>query len=329
MNKRVLVIGGAGYVGSQLVPKLISKGYLVTVFDTFWYGDKQFYDLPKDKLNLIKADMRDSKAIENSLLNIDCVIHLACISNDPSFDLNPNLGKSINLESFAPIVKAIKNSGVERFIYASSSSVYGIRDEERVTEDLELQPLTDYSKFKAECEKIMLNEFDTDQTITIARPATVCGYSSRQRFDLVVNILAAHAIVNNKIKVFGGSQFRPNLHIEDMVESYLAILKAESKLIHKEIFNIGSKNLTVEEIALAVQKEINTDIPIEFSETNDFRSYRVDSSKIEKSIGFKPFRTINDAVRDLKNNFTKFNGANPLNNPNYINILKMKELNLG
>ena len=175
----------------------------------------------------------------------------------------------------------------------------------------------------------MMNEFSDNQVVTIVRPATVCGYSSRQRFDLVVNILTAHAIINKEIKVFGGAQFRPNLHISDMVASYIAILNAESKYIHREIFNIGSKNLTVKDIAQAVQKEVGEDIPIEYLDTNDLRSYRIDSSKILKHIGFQPRLTVNDAIAELKARFPEFDSLNPLADPRYINIIRMKQLKLG
>ena len=327
--KKILVFGGAGYVGSELVPELLANGYFVKVFDTFWYGDSQFKILPSTNLELIKADIRDVKKVQESLSDVDIVIHLACISNDPSFDLDPSLGKSINLDSFRPIISSINNSNVERFIYASSSSVYGIRDEEHITENLSPRPLTDYSKFKSECEKIMLDQLSDQKTSVIVRPATVCGFSSRQRFDLVVNILTAHAIINRKIKVFGGTQFRPNLHIKDMVRAYVKLVNAEHTLVHKETFNVGSKNLTVREIAEAVQQEIDKNLPIEFLETNDLRSYRIDSSKVANKLNFTPLFNVNDAVRDLRNNFATFGSKNVLENPQFINILRMKELNLG
>lgn len=325
--KRVLVIGGAGYVGSQLVPRLLKSNYKVTVLDTFWYGEKHFDKA--ENLKLVKADMRDQEAIRKTIKNHDALIHLACISNDPSFDLNPELGKSVNLDSFLPIVDAAKESDIEHFIYASSSSVYGIKEEERVTEKLELQPLTDYSKYKAECEKILLNEISDEFVTTIIRPATVCGLSTRQRFDLVVNILTANAIEKNVIKVFGGAQFRPNLHIEDMVDAYLSILSADQKTVHREIYNVGGKNLTVKEIAEAVQRVVNPEIPIEYLETNDMRSYRVDSAKIFQQIGFNPKRTIDEAIFDIKNAFANNLFKNVLEDPKYINILRMKELQLG
>ena len=331
MAKRtVVVFGGGGYVGAVLVPMLLSEGYAVRVFDTFWYGNKVFAaEFKNPNLQLITGDVRDLEAVTSGLRGATDVIHLACISNDPSFDLDPKLGKSINLDSFEPTVNAIKHSSVERFIYASSSSVYGVRDEKRITEDLSLSPLTDYSKYKARCEEILLNESLNDKVVTIVRPATVCGYSTRQRLDLVVNILTTTALGHNEIKVFGGQQYRPNLHIADMVESYLALLEASPKSINQEVFNIGSKNLTVREIAEAVREEVGKEIEIQFLETNDLRSYRVDSSKIQKHIGFSPKFTVNDAIKDLKNNFGEFKSSDPLSDPRYINIARMKELKLG
>jgi nucleoside-diphosphate-sugar epimerase len=325
--KNILVIGGGGYVGSQLVPRLVTEGFFVTVFDTFWYGTKHLRN--SASIRLIEADMRNVDSVQSAVAGQDALIHLACISNDPSFDLDPKLGKSINLDSFLPIVRAANNSEIQRFIYASSSSVYGIKEEERVTEDLALEPLTDYSKFKMQCEDILLNTSREDLVSTVMRPATICGLSSRQRFDLVVNVLTANAIEKRMIKVFGGNQFRPNLHIEDMVDSYVNLLKADTTLINREIFNVGGTNLTVRNIAEAIQSVIDPSIPIDYQDTNDLRSYRVDSSKILNVLGFKPSRTIDDAVKDLKLAFEHNKFVNALGNPMYTNILRMKELQLG
>lgn len=326
--QKVLVLGGAGYVGSQLVNSLITRGYEVVVYDTFWFGQTQFAGLDHKRLELVKADIRDIDTVREKLSGVTSVIHLACISNDPSFDLNPSLGKSINLDCFYPFVRVLKESGIQRFIYASSSSVYGVREEEKVTEDLPLLPLTDYSRFKAMCEEILLNEVDNEFTFAISRPATVCGFSPRQRLDLVVNILTAHALLNKKIRVFGGEQYRPNLHIEDMVNSYINLLEADANSIHREIFNVGSCNLTVRQIAEAVQEEIDSKIPIVFEETDDLRSYRVDSTKIEMRTGFKARYSVNDAVKDLRDNFYRLDSLQPLLDSRFINIRRMKELNL-
>ena len=220
--KNIFITGGAGYVGSVLTPYLLSKNYNVTVFDLFIYGET----LKKHKnLKIIKGDLRDNILMKKSLEGQDQVIHLACISNDPSFELNPKLGKEINLDSFEPLVANSKNAGVKRFVYASSSSVYGIKEEKNVSEDMSLEPLTDYSKFKAKCEKILFKYKSDDFIASVIRPATVCGYSPRQRLDLVVNILSNLAYHKREISVFGGNQLRPNIHIKDMVRAYELLLK--------------------------------------------------------------------------------------------------------
>ena len=215
--KKIYITGGAGYVGSRLVPKLLDKGFKITVLDLMIYGEDV---LPvHENLVKIKGDIRDTDLINKTISNHEILIHLACISNDPSFELNPSLGKSINLDAFEPLVKSSLKANISHFIYASSSSVYGIKNEKNVTEDMKLEPLTDYSKFKGDCEKI-LNKYKSDNFITTTiRPSTVCGYAKRQRLDLVVNILTNHAYHNREIKVFGGEQLRPNIHIEDMVDS--------------------------------------------------------------------------------------------------------------
>ena len=234
--KKVLVTGGAGYVGSILVPKLLESDYEVNVIDLMIYGET----LKKHpKLKIFKGDIRDNDLVKKSLQKCNAVIHLACISNDPSFELDKSLGKSINLSAFSPLVENSKKAGIKRFIYASSSSVYGVKKEPNVNEEMSLEPLTDYSKFKADCEKILLKSKSDDFEVVVVRPATVCGYSPRQRLDLVVNILTNLAYHKKKISVFGGDQLRPNIHIEDMCRAYLKILEAPKKLINGEIFNVG------------------------------------------------------------------------------------------
>jgi nucleoside-diphosphate-sugar epimerase len=309
-------------------PVLLAEGYLVKVFDTFWYGKSVFKDeFANSNLQLIQGDIRNIEEVRSALKGATDVIHLACISNDPSFDLDPKLGKSINLDSFAPLVKAAKLSGVRRFIYASSSSVYGVKVEEKVTEELSLEPLTDYSKFKAACEEIILEAHTSDFRCTVLRPATICGVSSRQRFDLSVNILTNHAINLGKITVFGGSQFRPNLHIQDMARAYLHILQQDTN-IDREIFNIGGENLSLDEIALKVQKQIGAHLAIHHNDTDDLRSYRVDSSKILTKLGFKPIFSVDQAIFDLQREFLSNKFQDSLENSMYFNIKKMKELSL-
>jgi nucleoside-diphosphate-sugar epimerase len=329
MAKRTIVVfGGGGYVGSELIPALLADGYKVRVFDTFWYGKSTLSSHSTNpKLQLFQGDIRDIEAVRAVLNGATDVIHLACISNDPSFDLDPRLGKSINLDSFAPLVKAAKLNGVQRFIYASSSSVYGVKVEEKVTEELSLEPLTDYSKFKAVCEGIILDAHTSNFRCTVLRPATICGVSSRQRFDLSVNILTNHAINLGKITVFGGSQFRPNLHIQDMVRAYVHILR-QDKSIDGEIFNIGGDNLSLDSIAIKVQNQIGRDLEIQHSHSDDLRSYRVDSSKIFTKLGFKPMYSVDQAISDLKIGFAQRRFKNSLENSMYFNIKRMKELSL-
>jgi len=326
MKKRIFITGGAGYVGSKLVPKLLELDYIVTVLDLMIYGEEVLSD--HKNLKKIKGDIRNQNLLEKILPGHDVVIHLACISNDPSFELNPTLGKSINLDAFDPLVKLSLKSKIRQFIYASSSSVYGIKNVKDVTEDMKLEPLTDYSRFKGECEKI-LNKHSSDEFITTTiRPSTVCGYAKRQRLDLVVNILTNHAFHNRKIKVFGGQQLRPNIHIDDMVDSYLTVLKADKNKINKEIFNVGFKNQTVNELASDVKSIIGKDINIENTVSDDNRSYHVSSKKIENILGFTTKRTVKDAVKDLKIAFENKLLTNTFDNELFFNIKRMNSVKL-
>jgi nucleoside-diphosphate-sugar epimerase len=293
--------------------------------DTFWYGRGVIDSTPGDALQIRELDIRDHTALTEVMHGVKDVIHLACISNDPSFDLNPKLGKSINLDAFEPLVKIARDKGVERFIYASSSSVYGVKEETRVTEDLLLEPLTDYSRYKAYCEKILFEYQSEDFICTILRPATVCGWSPRQRFDLSVNILTNHAVNNGKIKVFGGSQYRPNIHIEDMVDAYLLLLKSSDVSVNGKIFNVGADNLSLDQIANEVSKFTGVTKIIHES-TDDLRSYRIDSSKICQELGFEFKRNVGTAVADLVDAFKAKKFIDSMNNPIYFNIKRMKEL---
>jgi nucleoside-diphosphate-sugar epimerase len=253
---------------------------------------------------------------------------LACISNDPSFELNPTLGKEINLDAFTPLVETSKNLGVKKFIYASSSSVYGIKEEKNVDESMSLEPLTDYSKFKADCEKILLKYNSNNFVVSILRPATVCGYSPRQRLDLVVNILTNLAYHTREITVFGGDQLRPNIHIQDMVRAYELFIETNDKNINGKIFNIGFENSTVNDLALNVKKIIGSDVIIKNLPTNDNRSYHISSKKIENELGFKTKFNILNAIEDLKNAFDNKLLLNCLKNEDYFNIKKMQSIKL-
>jgi nucleoside-diphosphate-sugar epimerase len=266
--------------------------------------------------------------LKNTIAGHDAIIHLACISNDPSFELNPELGKSINLDAFEPLVRIAKESGVKRFIYASSSSVYGIKDKPEVTEDMVLEPLTDYSKFKAMCEEILAGYQSPEFTTVTIRPATVCGYSPRLRLDLTVNILTNLAVNKGEITVFGGQQKRPNLHIEDMAALYLLLLELPDDKIAGKVFNAGYENHTVSEIAGMVRTTIGPQVQIVTSVSNDNRSYHISSAKIKREIGFVPTHSITDAIQDLKNAFDSDLIPNSLTDARYFNVKQMQNINL-
>ena len=325
----VLVTGGAGYVGAVLVPKLLHAGYFVKVIDLFLYGD-HVLDSVKDHPNLeqIRGDIRDFKLLRRIIPGCDSIIHLACISNDPSFELNPDLGKSINYDSFIPLVDIAKDNGVSRFIYASSSSVYGVKEERNVTENLALEPLTDYSKYKALCEEILLQKRTDDFNTLILRPATVCGYSPRMRFDLTVNILTNHAVNKGKITVFGGAQMRPNIHIEDMTDVYIKSLQWSDNDIDGKIYNVGYHNHSVRDIADIVRDVVGDNVEITTQTTDDERSYHISSEKIKEDLNFESQHTLVDAVNDLLNAFRKGLFHNSLEDEIYFNIKRMQSAKL-
>src|SRR3989344_131223 len=296
MPQRILVIGGAGYVGSALVPKLLDQGHRVIVLDTFWFGKDVFDEyLTKNlhcfrRLLMVEGDIRNCD-LEKVMADADCVIHLACISNDPSFELNRNLSRSINYDAFLRIIYAAQKAKVKRFIFASTSSVYGIKKEEFVTENLALEPLTDYSKYKAFCEMELRMIPQDKLPWVIIRPATVCGYAPRLRLDLTVNILTIAALTKGKITVFGGSQKRPNINIKDMTDLYVRLINEEDEKIVGQTFNAGGDNLSVMDIAILVQKFFRDfrakEIEIEVKPTNDLRSYHISSEKINRELGWR------------------------------------------
>jgi len=333
--KTILVSGGAGYVGAVLVPKLLDKGYCVKVLDLYIYGE-DVLDSVKDNPNLeqIKGDIRDKGLLKKVLSGCDAVIHLACIANDPTFELNPALSRSINYDAFEPLVRISKESGVKRFIYASTCSVYGISDAENVTEDNPLVPITDYNKYKGLCEPILLKYQSPNFTTVVIRPATICGYSPRQRFDLTVNILTNHAFNTNRITVFGGKQTRPNIHIGDITDLYCMLLESPSKQIAGKIFNAGYQNRSIAEIARIVKYVMKQecsnqgDIEIVTVSSSDPRSYRISSEKIKRELNFIPKRTIEDSVRDLITEFRAGKLPDSMNNNRYYNIKTMKSINL-
>lgn len=329
MINHVLVTGGAGYVGSVLVPQLLEAGYRVTVYDALFFGN---HLAEHPALRVIEGDIRDTPRLAESCRGVDAFLHLACISNDASFDLDERLSTTVNLECFEPMVVAAKQAGVRRFIYASSSSVYGVSDAPEVTEDHPLLPITLYNKFKGLCEPLLLKHQAEDFVCTVIRPATVCGYSPRLRLDLSVNILTNHAITNGTITVFGGSQLRPNLHIQDMCALYRLLLTLPDGQIAGGIYNAGYQNQSIMDIAQTVRRVVQEEFPekgeigIVTTPTDDIRSYHINSDKIARDLGFAPRFTIEDACREVCQAFRAGRIPNSMEDDIYYNVRRMKAL---
>lgn len=311
------------------MPKLLARGHQVRVLDWYIYGDVL---QPHPNLEQVKGDMRDSDTLAQVLRDCDAVIHLACISNDPSAELNPELTRSVNMDAFAPLVKASKLAGVRRFIYASTSSVYGLSDQPDVTEDHPLVPLTDYNRYKGLCEPILLDEQTDSFVPVIIRPATVCGYSPRLRLDLSVNILTNLAVNKGEITVFGGSQMRPNIHIQDITDLYCQLLEEPDVRIAGQTFNAGYQNRTIADIAQIVKGIVSKRVPgredmrIITTPSDDIRSYHISAEKIRRHLGFVPRYTIEDAVNELVDAFLAGKIPNSLTDDVYYNIRTMRRL---
>lgn len=327
--KDVLITGGAGYVGHVLTPRLLDAGYNVTVYDILYFGSR----LPKHpNLTVIEGDIRDTAKLAKALEGKEAVLHLACISNDASFELDENLSKTINYDCFESIVVAAKKAGVQRFVYCSSSSVYGVSDSPDVTEEHPLLPVSLYNKFKGMCEPVLKQYLDSEFHGVIIRPATVCGYSPRTRLDLSVNILTNHAINKGKITVFGGAQMRPNLHIEDMVNAYELMLTAPTEKIDGDTFNIGFENHSIADLAKVVKKVVEQEFPekgeisVVTTPSDDNRSYHVNSDKVRRVLGFAPEHSIEDAVRDLCKAFKADKLPNSFDDDWYYNVRTMKKI---
>lgn len=318
----ILVTGGAGYVGHVLVPRLLSQGHTVTVYDMLYFGCR----LPNHpRLTVMQGDIRDTPKLTRQFERNSVVMHLACISNDASVELDPRLSETTNFNCFEPMVIAAKNAGVERFIFASSGSVYGVSNSPNVTEDHPLVPISLYNKFKGMCEPLLFKHMSSDFVCTIIRPATICGYSPRTRFDLSVNLLTNQARNRGIITVFGGDQMRPNLHIEDMVDVYLLMLEAPREKIQGEIFNVGYENASIREIAELV-KSLVGEGQIITTPSDDNRSYRLNSDKIKRVLDFTPKRCIEDGVCDLLRAFDCHLLPDSFDNDWYYNVRTMKRL---
>lgn len=332
MLNNVLITGGAGYVGTLLTPQILAAGYSVTVYDIMYYGCEL---QPHPRLKIMEADIRDVERFREACGGVDAVVHLACISNDPSFELDEELSRTINFDCFEPLVVAAKEQGVRRFIYASTSSVYGVSEAPEVTEEHPLVPLTLYNKYKGLCEPLLFKRQAPEFVCVTIRPATICGYSPRMRLDLSVNILTNHAINNGKITVFGGDQLRPNLHIQDMCDLYQLLLTVPDEQIAGETFNAGYQNHSIIEIARIVRRVVQeefperTEIEIVTTPTNDPRSYHINSDKIVRKLGFRPKRGIEDAVRDLCRAFRGGRLPNSMTDERYFNVKALKSRKAG
>ena len=329
--KKILITGGAGYVGSLLTLRLSELGHKVIIYDTCYFGKDHIKQ--NENLKLIIGDIRDKNKYESAVDGCDIVIHLACISNDPSYALNEKLSKTINYDCFEDLVKVSKKKGVKLFIFASSSSVYGFSENENVTENHPLVPLTLYNKFKGLCEPLLLKHVDNKFIGTILRPATLCGYAPHCRLDLSVNILTNHAVNNKKIIVLGGGeQKRPNLHVQDMCRAYEEIIKAKPDVINNQIFNVSFENKKIIQLAEIVKKNVQNffnlkNIEIEIKqETVDKRSYHVNSDKIKKVLNFNTKFNIDNAVNSLCTAFQDGNLKNSRSDKKYVNVSVLKSL---
>ena len=311
---RILITGGCGYVGTILTEKLLQEDLNVTVVDTQWFGN---YLIKHKNLLNIKDDIRNIEI--NFLKNFDVVIHLANIANDPSVDLNPTLSWEVNVLAMHQLADYSVRAGVKQFIYASSGSVYGIKEEPNVTEDLILVPISVYNKTKMVAERVLLSYKD-EMSVHCIRPATVCGWSPRMRLDVSVNMLTMQALKNKKITVFGGDQTRPNIHIKDLVSVYVHFL--ENPKIESGCYNAGFENISILDIANTINSIIPSEIII--SESNDPRSYRQDSSKLLKT-GYQQKFYVKDAITEI---IEKYDQGLLEDKPNFYTVNWMKKLNL-
>lgn len=320
-NETILITGAGGYVGSLLTKELLSLGYRVIAFDIFWYGQDAIE--PHENLTIIHGDLRNYP-FDNILHVIDYVIHLACISNDPSYELNTDFSKQVNFDGSINLIHSCQKFKIKRFVFASSSSVYGIKNEEKVTEDLSLNPLTPYSYYKVKIEEELLATYKNRFDLVILRPATLCGYSPRLRLDVIGNIFASQAFFEKKLTIHGGEQFRPQLHIKDMVRAYLYFIQSND-LYDGAIFNLNENNYTLNSMADIINEVYSDNINIEIVPIIDQRSYRVNADKIFQNTDFKLRHSFLEGIRDLKNYFA----TNPSMNwkdPKHHNILLLKSI---
>ena len=300
MPQRVLICGGGGFVGTVLTGRLLSLGHEVRVLDTFWFGD---FLAPHDRLTKIRGDMRDGGLVGRAVAGVDAVIQLACLSNDPTSDLDADLTRAINYDACADVVHRAKASRVRRFIYASSASVYGVRDEPDITEQMDLAPITLYSQYKADIEQILFDAGSERFTTVAVRNSTVCGVSPRMRLDLIISIFVMVAMKKGLITIEGGTQLRPLIHMEDLVDLYVLLLDAGHQPIDRQAFNISSANFPVMDVARMVQARIPCQL--EFASFTDPRSYHVSTAKARNVLGYTASRPIETAIDEIKEAFDR------------------------
>ncbi len=307
---KVLVTGACGYKGTVLVPKLLAAGHEVVAFDIMWFGN---HLKAHPKLTVVKGDVRNIEEI--NLDGVDAIVHLSSIANDPCGDLDPKLTWEVSALATMQLADKAVRKGIKRFIYASSGSVYGIKDEDQVTEDLELKPISEYNKTKMVAERVLLSYKD-DMVVQILRPATVCGYSPRMRLDVSVNMLTMQALTKRRITVFGGKQVRPNIHIDDITDAYIFLLDNPQ---HAGVYNAGFENISILDIAERVAQRAEAEIVV--TESNDPRSYRVNSDKL-LATGFRPKKTVDDAIREI---IQKYNSGELTDDERYYNLKWMEK----
>jgi nucleoside-diphosphate-sugar epimerase len=308
---KILVTGACGYKGHVLIPKLLARGYGVIAYDIQWFGN---YLQPHPGLLVVQGDVRDVDKVP--LGNVNCIIHLSSIANDPCGDLNPKLTWEVSALATMQLADKARRLGIKRFIYASSGSVYGVKDEPQVTEDLELKPISEYNKTKMVSEQVLLS-YQNDMVVQIVRPATVCGYSPRMRLDVSVNLLTMQALSKGKITVFGGDQVRPNIHIDDITDVYLHLIDRPDVT---GIYNAGFENISIMDIA----KRVAALIPVEIVVTpsNDPRSYRINSDKL-LATGFTPRKTVSDAISEI---ISKYRAGELADEDRFYNLKWMEKL---